>query len=597
MLTTFRTQLPGPFFSPAFLSWGRVPLNGMAGALAFLPRSCIAGVLTEFLQQTPRDVPATAEGRGVFGPLKFDPVARETEEDDEEEDEEESEPEPEHEEVEKTRKRPVDRQHHAGLPNGSPAKRQRLSNGYENGADAATTPMEIDHADTNNANNHAYPSPLEGEQAASPRPRTEGPSRGTQVDKVHELAQETIFLRLGGDDEGSEAQPPRANENPLVLLAEWNPQDPSLLASAGTDALARVWTISRGTTQDGHVKDVSQPFRNLLDDDVPKTAIISAMAWNASGNTIALAIEMGSKTRISILGLDGTHIHRCDGIEPPVIKLRWSPNNDYILGVSPEKGGTLVTVLCSSMAESKSHFLEHDLHADALDAAWISETEFVVCGGDTLLSLRCTEEGIAPGRQFQTKRDEGFFQVSYDARTDLIATSSVNGTLDLWDESGQRRSISAHIGMITSLQWQPLQTEPAEDERLLASSGEDGAICIWNVRSQDKIPKHSMTMSLPVAAISMTPDGAFIAGATSDRILIWKVGDSAIPRASWTRAPHPGWQSPKGNSDTEDDFLPCLGWDSEGQRLVYGANSRVSNTPEHARVVANNSQLAVINFR
>lgn len=100
-----------------------------------------------------------------------------------------------------------------------------MNNGYENGADSATTPMEIDHHPDNN---HAYPSPLEGEQAASPLPRTEGPDKGTQVEKTHELTQATRFLRLGPDEaaEHSEASPTRASENPIVLLCEWNPQDP-----------------------------------------------------------------------------------------------------------------------------------------------------------------------------------------------------------------------------------------------------------------------------------------------------------------------------------------------------------------------------------
>jgi len=107
-----------------------------------------------------------------------------------------------------------------------------------------------------------------------------------------------------------------------------------------------------------------------------------------------------------------------------------------------------------------------------------------------------------------------------------------------------------------------------------------------------------MTMALPVISLSIAPDGAFLAGATSDKILIWKMGDSAIPRASWNRVPHPGWQSPKGNSETDEEFEPCLGWDSEGQKLVYGANSRVSATPTiGSEVETDILQLAVINFR
>jgi len=380
-------------------------------------------------------MPAMAEPRGVFGPLKFEPAMNDAEREDDEEDDSEQEAEVE-ERLENSRKRPVDRQHHA-LPNGSPAKRQRLSNGYENGADSATDPMEIDHHADNN-NNHAYPSPLEGEQAASPLPRTEGPSEGTQVDKVHELTQETVFLRLGADGAsgGVELSPARASENPIVLHCEWNPRDPSILAAAGTDALARIWTVSRGAgpedTMSSHVNSGTRAFRSLLDDDMPRNATICAMAWNSTGDAIAIAVDVGNKVKISIVGLDGTSFHHFDGIEPPVIKLRWSPNNEYILGISPDKIGTLVTVFSSKAAEPISHALpDNDLHNDPLDATWISETEFVLCGGDTLIALRVTEKDIVPGREFHTTSEDAFTQVQFDWRSKLLATASSGGIIDV----------------------------------------------------------------------------------------------------------------------------------------------------------------------
>lgn len=84
-------------------------------------------------------------------------------------------------------------------------------------------------------------------------------------------------------------------------------------------------------------------------------------------------------------------------------------------------------------------------------------------------------------------------------------------------------------------------------------------------------------MESPIVSIAFTPDGAFIAGATAGRILIWKVGEHTMPRASWSRLPHPGWLSPKASSEPEEEDEHCLCWDADGQRLAYGANSRVSN--------------------
>src|SRR5690606_21957064 len=122
-----------------------------------------------------------------------------------------------------------------------------------------------------------------------------------QVEKTHELTQATRFLRLGPDEaaEPSEASPPRASENPIVLLCEWNPQDPSSLAAAGTDALARVWTVSRGpgldtTTQPDHVDGVTRPFVILVDDVLPRSALIHSLVWNSRGDAIAVAIDPGN---------------------------------------------------------------------------------------------------------------------------------------------------------------------------------------------------------------------------------------------------------------------------------------------------------------
>lgn len=389
----------------------------------------------------PHDVPATAEamGHGVFGPLKFEPTTKDPEMEDEDEDESDAEPEEFHEVS--SRKRPMERQHH-GLPNGSPAnKRQRLSNGFENGADSATTPMEIDHA----ADNHAYPSPLEGEQPVSPAPRTEGPEQGTQVDKVYELTQETVFLQLGGvDSESSSAlSPARTNENPIVLHCEWNPKDPSVLAAAGTDALARVWTVSRGPApaaqlQDSqglpdHVDGTTRPFKNLLEDEVPRNATVQGLAWNWSGDALALAVQIENKARICVYALDGTNLHRFDGVEPPVIKLRWSPNNDLILGISPEKSATLITIFSSSMANSMSHLIaDYDLNTEpSLDATWISDTEVIICGGSCLVGLRWTEAGIVLGREFDTRKNETFGLVQFDWHTKLVATTSEQGIIDV----------------------------------------------------------------------------------------------------------------------------------------------------------------------
>ncbi|KAI1083733.1 WD40 repeat-like protein [Whalleya microplaca] len=551
--------------------------------------------------QVPRDAAAAALAEamqlGVFGPLLAHAPSHQQQQADEVDQEDEAETDaavvsalvPSGGDLENNRKRQIDRQQQPPLLNGSPAKRPRLSNGYENGVDAATTPMELDGQ---NGDNHAYPSPLEGEQAPTPTPRTDGPEQGTQVEKVEELAAETTFIPLDSSlDDAPTSSPTTAlsrihsDSAPVLLHCQWHPRDPTVLAAAGTDALARIWNISRGATTDpasgGHVNGIAPNFHTLVEDDIQPRATVTAMAWNWDGTAIAVATDSDSKARITLWTPEGSHIHHFEVAEPPVIKLRWNPDNAAILGIAPDNGGALITVYHAITSNSMTYFLPtHNLETDPLDAAWTSETEFLLCGGDLLVALKCSD-GISEVRKFDTRRGDSLTQVQFDWRSSLAATCGEKGFVDIWDSSGKRREIEAHYNSVTALSWQPLESAPSGDERLLASGGEDGAICIWNAFAADGKPKCSMTMGLPIVALAFTPDGAFIAGATNERILIWKVDDHSIPRASWSRAPHPGWLSPRMNAESDDEDEHCLGWDATGHKLAYGVNSR----------------LAIINFR
>lgn len=335
---------------------------------------------------------------------------------------------------------------------GSPpmAKKQRLSNGSENQADSATTtPMPMDGVDLNGQgeadNNHAYPSPTEREPAPVAIPRTDGPDQGTQVDKVEELAPETTFLRLR--DEDTSASPTKGGANaPVLLHCQWNPKDPSSLAAAGTDALARVWTVTRATSggmsngdrpTSGHVNEVDQPCFDLVEEGTHSNAMTTALAWNWDGTAIAVASDYGFKASINIWSSAGEHLQRFELSEPPVIKLRWSPSDAAILAVGVEDGTAVVTVFRSASSVGLTYALRgHDVNSWPLDVAWINETDFLVCGGDVLQALHCTPTGIVLSRNFDTRPGDNFTQVLFDWRSKLAATASDRGVLDVSSDSG-----------------------------------------------------------------------------------------------------------------------------------------------------------------
>jgi transducin (beta)-like 1 len=240
------------------------------------------------------------------------------------------------------------------------------------------------------------------------------------------------------DGRGAEATSPSSispanSENaPILLQCEWSPKDPSILAAVGTDALARVWTVPRATAPEPGQDHVSPPVHSLVDPDAPRNTTATALAWTSDGASIAVATDADSHANINIWSADGNLLKGLEVAEPPVIRLAWNPSNTKLLSISPDKGGALVTVYSTGDGSSIAYSLTgHDIHAAPLDAAWINDTDFLLCGGDMLVCLRCAESSVSQVRKFETKDDESFTQVLFDWRSKLAATSSDRGTLDV----------------------------------------------------------------------------------------------------------------------------------------------------------------------
>jgi transducin (beta)-like 1 len=327
------------------------------------------------------------------------------------------------EENENIRKRPMDNEQPQAQP-GPPGKKPRLLNGYENGFDA--TAMEID--EEQNGDENAYPSP---EQLPSPVLATNGPEQGTQVDKVNDLSTEEVFLELSDEP---------TSKNTVVLQCEFSPRDPMILAAAGTDALARMWTISRvkpDSPSDSPGKPVFAPQANLLDDNAHPNTTVTCLSWSSDGLYIAVASEpTEGSAKIEFWNVDGSSLCSFNGFESPVICMRWNLANTECLALSPqdEGRGCLVSVMCPTEGKwAKFSLLKHVLLDQLLDATWISNEEFVICGGTLLQSFQYdgSSASIVEGRCLETRPGDSLSRITFDWHSGLIATASDSGLIDV----------------------------------------------------------------------------------------------------------------------------------------------------------------------
>ncbi len=323
---------------------------------------------------------------------------------------------------ENARKRPNDGEQPQNQA-GPPVKKARLSNGYENGFESSA--MDVD--EEQNGDENAYPSP---EQLPSPVVATVGAEQGTQVEKVNELSAETTFLELSDDP---------LLKSTVLLQCEFNPRDPAILAAAGTDALARMWVLSGimpDAGPDSPEKPVLTPHRHLLDESTLPSTTATGLSWASDGSHVAVSsepIEDGD-AKVEFWTTDATRLASFNCFESPVICLRWNLTNTACLALSPQKEGegTLITVMNPSMATCVHHSIpNHILLNSPLDAAWTSNEEFVLCGGDMLQKYQLTEGTISPTKKYEVRENHALSKVTFDWRSRLLATASDSGTIDV----------------------------------------------------------------------------------------------------------------------------------------------------------------------
>ena len=430
---------------------------------------------------------------------------------------------------------------------------------------------------------------------------TNGESRGVQSDKVAELGAQTSILTV--------------SETSHVMHTAWNPKDPTILATSG-EALCRLWYISRMAAFDDKLNHQSyQPYVDLLDSSHSHGSLVSTMAWDPTGEILAVATRDDTSEWVGAVSLwskTGKALDELPAVQDMVLKLRWSPSGKQLLGITTSGHATSSLALWD--IDSSQAMPPYQLPSVITDAAWTSNHELTICGNNMIASsLLENQHMIALNTRSEPAAQQDWFHIRYDSCTHTTALAAEEtAVLGLIDSSNTLHTTVAHESDITAFAYQPvtnLAAYPASAPRLLATSSLDGFIKVWDAkRPFDLVHTLSLGHSAPVTAISFTPDGYLIAAANWHRVLIWNAEDGGLPKASWKgvlgRLPKGMLTNGNGASEEEDDLggdgSCSLSWDAESGKLALGFGSQVCFMPSFG-VLADQAnrcnQIAIINLR
>ena len=320
--------------------------------------------------------------------------------------------------------------------------------------------------------------------------------------------------------------------------------DGTLLASAGSDNIIRIWNTADGTllkTLEGHSRPVSS-----IDISPDGTMLASAGA----DNTVRL-------WNLS----DGQPVSVMPGGERFLFDVQFSPDGKKIAFGSDD--GT-VTLRSISGPPVVNTLQGHSTSVDCLD---FSPDGSILASGSRDGTIKIWN--LADNTEIRTLQRKELFQEKFISPAGVsslafipngmgLVSGSSDGMLIFWNVStGEEVTrLEGHTGRVLSVNFNPVKP-------ILVSGGEDKTITLWDLSTFKKISsfhKHSDTVN----RVIFSPDGALLASGSQDTtIQLWDL--RGIPKA----------ESLTLNEKKNNNRIRSVAFSPDGNLLVSGAYDNI----------------------
>ncbi|OAP58197.1 hypothetical protein AYL99_07287 [Fonsecaea erecta] len=426
-----------------------------------------------------------------------------------------------------------------------------------------------------------------------------GQSIGIQVApaKVANLSASTTILQIPS------ATGPEIS-NSLTHLA-WRPGNDQLLTAMG-DNVCGFWNAA------DRASDAIGPprFQELLETGDGK--LVSAMAWEPNGELLAVATYSDHSGQIHLF--DGQELSMLEALpasQRAITSLLWHRQGSRLLGVAPygsdttdpsQAGGSSILLWdlsrLSGLAEP-STVLVPEILVD-VDSAFFDGNGIICAAGKNVVYYCRAFTDIGIEHKWISDPSEGdswtFIRCAWHGERDAILVAASAETGALWMPAQNIFKRGAHDSHITGLELRPrlASTFNISWKQEFATSSMDGTIKVWQYDGENNsitsVCKLIIGHGSPIMALSYSPDGFCLAGASYDAARVWNAEHSHNLMATWkdeqslwrgSQLKDDDMMSTGGVSSLNGDTIQtssdhALKWDGQSKILAFGLGSQVA---------------------
>ena len=321
------------------------------------------------------------------------------------------------------------------------------------------------------------------------------------------------------------------------------------IVTAGNDDTVRLWNLN-GTI--------------LLQFEAHQNGV-ETVRISPDGKQLATAGKDGT---VKLWDFNGKLQAELKGHQGSVVSIRFNDQGNT-LATSGQDDGTvrLWAVPGKSLTKSKNPLTKlegKEGHTKTVNSVRFSPKDnllVTVSDDDTVKLWKLEEDTVTLVKSFPARQD-GVASVRFSLKEkDLLATGGKNGTIRLWNYSGELlRKFNGHPSAIRSINFNNNGNE-------LATAGDDGMVRLWNLKGE-KLAEFKHQVKLETTRFS--PDGKLIATVGENGVLLWNINGKQLAKLKV----HQGYVrtvsfSPKENKlATAGDDGNIRLWNFSGKQLT-----------------------------